>query len=230
MNELATQVVSWLSSLERRPAKTSTKRDDADVVWAVLGQRTKDTLKVIASRQPTTFASLEWTTPALTLELGKLPKGAELTVLREVAARLELASDNRAIPVSLVTGQSKPKQHIVGAAFVKPLAAVTTLVGYGPETQLEALVIGQDELAVVNVDQGSARFGEVVLRAPLSEVNCADLDGTASFAVTVHGQYRPFELAHEFPEEFARAAAHFASRGVAIRKLVTQPDGSRLWA
>jgi hypothetical protein len=168
-----------IAKMNLPPALLTTDIESYTAYFSIIARRSGNTLTLHCAPEPTTFASLAHARPQFDMSLGKVPKGTEVLVLRDAANALVLPEGARAIPFTLITPSGKTHvQRPCGVAFAPALRTEVVLRGNGdgPLVPTQAIVFGDEELAVVELGQYNPQFGTVVLRRPLSEVTRVDID------------------------------------------------------
>jgi hypothetical protein len=200
--------------------------------FSIIARRSGTKLTLHAAQDPTTFASMAHARPQLDVSLGRLAAGIEVQVLRDAANTLALPEGARAIPFTLVTSSGKTHvQRTCGVAFSPALHAEVVLRahGDGPLAPVQALVIGAEEIAAVELGQYDQRFGTVVLRRPLAEVASVDID-ERMIAVELSDGRRSWSLIDAPADAIEHVRSTARGRGIRTRRLVQVDPSTREWA
>jgi hypothetical protein len=224
---VSTFIERAVAAIEGLGLRAASERDDAehahDVCWSLIARRGGADLEVLASRDPSTFAAMAHQRPKTVVPLDGLDA---VEGLRALARAFPLPEDSRAIPVVLLEGSTA--QRVCGVAMQPPLEASVCLVGHGANAELQAVVLGASELAVVGVDGYSERFGRVTLRRPTAALRRVDVDARA---LTL--QFDDLDLTwrlRDVPADDVDALLAWARRlDVPVRRLVSKGPGVREW-
>lgn len=232
LDVLASRVVAAIASANIEPALLTSSEDSYDSYWSVIARHAGQTLHIHPSNEPTTFAAMQWAKPQVTVTIGTLSRPEVVQLLRRAAFELALPEDARAIPFSLLTGggaHHASERQICGVAFSAGLEARVVVKGHGLGSSLQAVVIGNDEVAVVGLDSNSARFGSVTLRRNVRELTRADVDQDYLSLQFTDSELH-WRLESTSLDETDAAIALFAQLGVPVRRLVETAPNTRAWS
>ena len=232
LDVLASRVVAAIASANIAPALLTSSEDSYDSYWSIIARHAGQTLHIHPSNEPTTFAAMQWAKPQVTVSIGTLSRPEVVRLLRRAAFGLALPEDARAIPFSLLTGGSAhhaADRQICGVAFRAGLDARVVVKGHGLDASLQAVVIGNDEVAVVGLDSNSARFGTVTLRRNVRELTRADVD-QEYLSLQFTDSEMQWRLESTSLDETDAAIALFTQRGVPVRRLVETAPNTRAWS
>ncbi len=232
LDVLAGRVVAAIASANIAPALLSSSEDSYDSYWSVIARHAGQTLHIHPSNEPTTFAAMQWAKPQVTVSIGTMSRPEVVQLLRSAAFELALPEDARAIPFSLLTGGSAhhaSDRQICGVAFSAGLEARVVVKGHGLGSSLQAVVVGNDEVAVVGLDSNSSRFGAVTLRRNVRELTRADVDQNYLSLQFTNSEMH-WRLENTAVDEIDAAIALFTKLGVPVRRLIDTAPQTRSWS
>lgn len=200
---------------------TQTSKGSAKRCWSVIARRAGRTLSVHLAGTPSTFAAMQWAKPIATVDLGKLPKGAEADLFRRVAAIRALPKSSRAIPLIFLEGGGTGKaatKHICSVALEKPLETRAVFQGEtddGDDSIEHSVFFGTDELIAVVTDLFvDGVFGKVAFRCPMKDLASARVS-EGHLALTIKGKTTSWLSARPNPKTEISAI-----KGLLKKKLV----------
>lgn len=186
---------------------THTSKSSAKRCWSVIARRAGRTLSVHLAGTPSTFAAMQWAKPIATVDLGKLPKGAEAELFRRVGAMRALPKSSRAIPLIFLEGGGTGKaasKHICSVALDKPLETRAVFRGetdVGDDSIEHCVFFGTDELIAVVTDLFiDGVFGKVAFRCPMKDLDSARVS-EGHLALTIKGTTTTWLSAQPNPKQ-----------------------------
>jgi hypothetical protein len=153
--------------------------------------------------------------PLATIALGRLPRGAEVEVLRAASAALELPKGARGIPFIFLAGganDSAADQRVCGIACAPRIAPIAVFRGHrfnlgDDDNALECIVLGEREVGVFDIDD--AKFGTETARHTWSKVKAARMSEKSLTLGLAGGALAWIALDPPPKEELAAALALF---------------------